>query len=258
MTAGGGYAMLPRMEPVPLKSVSASKLRLYEGCARRYYYAYGEGIVEPPTPATALGNYLHAVLEHYVKRLLVTGRDHDGEALYALAQSRRARFPLIPATGSVSFAEADVMLNRFAAAPIDPKKIYALEKGFRLPLTGELPVTIDGRIDRIDREADRLRIIDYKSGKHKLTEAELASDLQLKFYVVAVYELYRRRYREFSFTLAYLRDGSAVTVPAPYREEYRAELAARIKALRADTEYRKNPGEHCRHCPAFIPCRPFA
>lgn len=258
MTAAGGYAMLPPMEPVPLKSVSASKLRLYQGCARRYYYAYGEGIVEPPTPATALGNYLHAVLEHYVKHLLVTGRDRDGEALYALAQSRRARYPLIPATGSVSFAEADLMLNRFAATPIDPRKVFALEKGFRLPLTGDLPVAIDGRIDRIDREPDRLHIIDYKSGRRKLTEAELAADRQLIFYVVAAYELYRRRYREFSFTLVYLRDSSVVSVPASYREEYRAELAGQLKALRADTEYRKNPGDHCRHCPAFTPCRPFA
>ncbi len=241
-------------------------MRLYVACPRRYYYAYGEGVFDPPTPATRLGNYLHAVLEEYLKELVKARRPRDLELLFAIARRRRADDRSLPDEGKHSYAEADVMLNAFASKPIDPEAVFGLEKPFRVMIEGEPVAALEGRIDRIDllrgrgeparRGEERLHVIDYKSGTHALTEAELAEDLQMQAYVVAAHHLYRRRFRLFTFTLIYLRDGSEVSVETPYREEVRERLAALMTRIREDREYPRCVGRPCRRCPAFKACAP--
>lgn len=60
--------------------------------------------------------------------------------------------------------------------------VYAIEKGFTLKL-GE--VVVKGRIDRIDRLAEGLEIIDYKTGSPK-SKLEWDDRRQLVLYAMAV------------------------------------------------------------------------
>lgn len=245
---------------VPLATVSASKLKMYRRCARRYYYAYGENLRDPDTPETTLGTYLHEVLDRYLRHLVATGQERDLPRLYALARELRANYAL-PADGSCSQAEADLLLNRCAARAIDPRAVYALEMPFRLPLLPDETIHLTGRIDRIDRLAQRggppaLHIIDYKSGRHKIDETELAGDLQLQAYVVAVHHLFRQRYTQFRFSLLYLRDQTQVSCDTPYRLDDFTALANLAQTVRADREFALNPAPHCRYCAAFKRCQP--
>lgn len=248
---------MPELKAVPLATVSASKLKLYRRCARRYYYAYGENLRDPDTPETTLGTYLHEVLDRYLRHLVVTRQERDLARLYALARELREHYAL-PADGS---DESDLLLNRFAARAMDPKTIYALEIPFRLPLLPDNSLHLTGRIDRIDRVPAPdggflLHIIDYKSGRNKLDERELAADLQQQAYVTAVHHLFHQRYKFFRFSLFYLRDQSRVSCEAQYRPEVFDLLAQLALTVRDDREFARNPGPHCRHCAAFKVCRP--
>jgi len=249
------------IKKIELKSASVSKIRLYLRCPRRYYYAYGEGIFDPPTAATRFGNYVHEVLEDYLKYLVRTRKGVDNEALFGFARTRREEYQEIPATGGSSFAEADVVFNRFATRPVDPERIYGLERSFAVPLCETLGITFGGRIDRLELEpapgkTASLHIIDYKTGKHKLSETELADDLQCKGYVLGSFLLYRKRFTEFTFSLFYLRDHTTVTVRMEYRPEYQDEFIGYLTDMKKDTEYEKSIAPHCKHCPARKKCKP--
>ncbi|MFH1416214.1 MAG: PD-(D/E)XK nuclease family protein [Elusimicrobiota bacterium] len=249
------------MKEVELNSISASKLRLYILCPRRYYYSYGEGVVQEETRAMLFGTYVHAVLESYIKELLKSGLKQDLTALLRIASSNKEHFDAIEETGNLSFFEADILLNRFASQKIDPEKIYGVEKFFRIPLSENESVPIVGRIDRIDLEIGPddehlLHIIDYKTGRNELTESELKKDIQMKFYVLASYYLYRRRYTRFRFTLYYLTDNSKVSVSTYFDHGFLKEINSYIDIIKNDTEFKKKPAQHCKNCPAFKDCRP--
>jgi len=252
--------MATDIKKVELKSVSASKLRLYLQCPRRYYYAYGEGIFQEESPATRFGSYIHAVLEDYCKALVGAGSSRDMEKLYAAASARKKEFPGIPETGDLSFFEADVFLNRFASKEIDPETLYAVEKSFDIPFYDNGKVSLTGRIDRMDivrgKERDTLQITDYKTGKNELSEEELKNDIQMKFYIFAAFLLYRKRHRNIRFTLSYLRDGNESSFETSAPETFHGEIEGLIKELAGDSSYAKRPGSLCRQCPAFKVCKP--
>jgi RecB family exonuclease len=64
-----------------------------------------------------------------------------------------------------------------AAAPIGIERRVSFELG---------DVTWRGRIDRIEKDSDGVRIVDYKTSKNPVQLAEAADSLQLGFYALAV------------------------------------------------------------------------
>ncbi len=249
------------MEKYELKSVSASKLRLYLQCAKRYYYAYYEGMFQEETKATRFGSYIHSVLEDYLKCLLKNRKEQDIEALYEIANARKTEYQEITETGDHSFFESDIILNKFASKKIDPELIYTIEKFFKIPFFNDNKIAIEGRIDRIDitnnTDSDNLlHIIDYKTGKNKLTEEELTQDLQMQFYVAASYLLYKKTYSKFEFSHYYLLDNTKVSVCPEHPDSYIQNLTTHIEKMKNDTSFEKVTGTHCRFCPALKTCKP--
>ena len=249
------------MKKIELKSVSASKLRLYMECPRKYYYAYGEGIFQKETKSMIFGTYIHSVLELYLKHLLKSRKEQDMEALYAIARNKQKEYDMLDETGSDSFFEADVVLNKFASRKIDPERIYAVEKFFKLSLPDLEAVPIGGRIDRIDVEYGKkgdnlLHIIDYKTGKNEIQEPDLKNDIQMKFYLLGAYYMYRKLHKKFRFTLYYLRNNSQVSFETEFDNEYSREVAETIASVAGDDEYKKKITKQCRFCPAFKVCKP--
>lgn len=165
---------------------SATSLREYGLCPRRYYYGVIENIppaeeptpAEPPSagrpqpgnvlPADILGTLVHKVLEKYAKRRMhnrfpeeeQTWRDLYENAVREIAGDR---FDLA--------AEAETMLQDYLQSDLyrsfAPQQRFA-EYGFRLPLLQDerYTYTVTGIIDAIaEREDGSLEIIDYKSGR---------------------------------------------------------------------------------------------
>jgi RecB family exonuclease len=249
------------MKDIDFKTLSASKLRTYLMCPRRYYYAYGEGIFQEETKATVFGSYIHAVLEDYLKHLLVTRQSQDLKGLFNAASTRKIDFTSIPETGELSLFEADVVLNRFAAGKIAYDSLFALEKFFSIEPQNTHKIKLEGRIDRIDIEKideDQrlLHIIDYKTGKWRLNEEELRNDIQMKFYVLGAYHLYKQNFRNFIFSLYYVTDNSRIDIEPDDPEIYEKEINTYIETMAADTEFPKRIEKHCSYCPAHSVCKP--
>ncbi len=65
---------------LPREYISYSQIRLYQGCAKKYYYTYIEKIEIPMRDKIYLGIVSHASFEHYFKEK-IEGRKPTAEAL---------------------------------------------------------------------------------------------------------------------------------------------------------------------------------
>jgi superfamily I DNA/RNA helicase len=185
------FAPLPaRALPVP-ERLSVSDAVLWFQCGRRLYYQRFLGIAGEDSTSSELGNALHRVLQRFHERetTFVAGEDGDvARWTSSLCELRRAEwaastFEEGAAVAASAGAFADRVLGAYAArlgerARTAPFTVEACERSIEVPLG---PVTLRGRVDRIDREADGRRVlIDYKSGKAKTRPFAKALAAELK------------------------------------------------------------------------------
>ena len=170
---------------------SATSLREYDLCPRRYYYGVIENI--PPAeeqtpeeeqtpaeqpfanrqpgsalPADILGSLVHKVLEKYAKWRMHNQFREDEQVWHDLYENAVREI----AGGRFDLAEeAEIMLQDYLQSGLyrsfAPRQRFA-EYGFRLPLLQDdrYTYTVTGIIDAVaEREDGSLEIIDYKSGK---------------------------------------------------------------------------------------------
>ncbi len=171
------------------RPLSATALKSFLECRRRFYHRYIEGIVPHRMPQEMpeeyeMGNALHNAL-----RDVYGEQDHftDVKVLKAAVAQALVRHT----GGSVlerfleqlwlkkleSFFEHEI--RRFSEV-----RVKACEQKLTLPFG---PLTLEGRIDRIDRGPDGLEVLDYKSGSYSVYTAksvENATDFQLEFYAL--------------------------------------------------------------------------
>jgi RecB family exonuclease len=168
--------------------LSASRLKNFLECKRRYYYKYIQNIKDHEIPnseikAQDIGNILHKALYR-----VYSSSDHflDETKLVQKLQD----YLYCEASGDLVLKfHMDLWLKRlkeFAKKEIvrfrDGFRVYSLEKTLTINYQG---LILTGQIDRIDVRDNRLSIIDYKSGKlPKTTKKTIHNsvDFQLQFY----------------------------------------------------------------------------
>ncbi len=178
------------------RGISPSAINIYLECKLKFYFKQVAGIKEPKevdedVDARILGNFLHQVMEDFYKNLKerkksnqVDVSDFDGskEVISKLIDKAFIKnFHLNPEE------KVDYEGQRFIVREIVSRfanRIIELDKGMA-PFVMEAVeaqgniynakidfapgyVIIGGKIDRIDRKNDELRIIDYKTGRDKL------------------------------------------------------------------------------------------
>lgn len=178
------------------KGISPSALNTYIECRLRFYLRHVAKIkeadeVEEDLDARVLGNFLHEVMELFYKHLrerkgkkLIEAADlNDGEALinklidevfidaYRLDPSKQVQYEgqrLVVREVVKSFALRIIEMDKAYA----PFVMEALEQeGLLYNVKLDKPpgsVLLSGKIDRVDRKDNLLRVIDYKTGKDKL------------------------------------------------------------------------------------------
>ena len=168
-------------------TLSATGLKTYLTCKRRFYHRYIEGLdehqVEKDLPQEhEIGTALHdALQEVYEKKNRFTDK---AELKKAISQALKAN-------------SADTILDKYLhkmwmkrlEAFIDSEierfkdaEVLACEKSLSKEVCG---IRLNGNIDRIDRTAEGLEVLDYKSGaypKYTARTVEKAKDFQLEFY----------------------------------------------------------------------------
>jgi CRISPR/Cas system-associated exonuclease Cas4 (RecB family) len=185
------------------KGISPSALNTYMECRLRFYLRHIAKIKEPDEveedlDARVLGNFLHQVMEFFyieIKKIkksnLVEPQDFDntGDLVLnlidkAFIESYRLE-PDKPVRYEGQRLVVREVVKRFVHRILEMDKAYApfhielLEQGgieYKISIDQYPGSTLlSGKIDRVDRKGDLVRVIDYKTGKDRLDFESIAS-----------------------------------------------------------------------------------
>jgi RecB family exonuclease len=173
------------------RKFSPTALGMYEKCPKQFEFAYllRPEIEEALSPHLVLGNAVHAALA-FVYRLPVEQRTET-----ALHQALRHHWALIPDRDQ-AFLDQDEERS-WGLRALDSLSDYARRNDLRIrPLLVEdwiearLPTgrTICGRVDRVDRargEDPGIEVIDYKTGRCRMDDADVSNLISARLYALA-------------------------------------------------------------------------
>ena len=185
-------------EKVPLKEISgpydftqqrlsATGLKTFLTCKRKFYHKYVEGLKNHEIPQDMPKEHEVGTVLHEALQVVYEAQDHfsDVDAL------RKAVGKALDEHGGRSVLDAylhKLWMNRLElffeqeVARFKEVRVMACESRLEREVRG---IKLYGAIDRIDRTADGLEVLDYKSGKYQtytLKTLENAKDFQLEFY----------------------------------------------------------------------------
>lgn len=253
--------------------LSPSQVESLLTCPRKYFLAR-EARAEPPREIrTILGSVIHAVAERAASGELGPG-DVD-----AALDGVWADIPFPAAWLSASErAEADAAVRRFLAW--QEGHDHADLVGVEVPFAAE--VTVDGRqvrlvgaVDRLERREDgSLKVVDFKTGRTKPSQAAAEATPQIGVYQLAVEAGgFGEPAPSAGASLVYLRVEDGENWPKEFRQpslrerphltDDPAELAyptwvhhqvARACDVLEAGRFDAQPGEHCTYCPVRSSC----
>lgn len=240
------------MEPMP--KVSPLRVRVFDTCRLRYRYQYVDkdaGRVKPRLrPADTAGSLVHRVLCDFFTKVPENERDRQ-RLLDMFEDGWRALSPgYFRVPGVEQYHESSVhQLENFAAKFDLDARPFAVEPYFQVEVAPG--VTLFGRLDRVDEEADgTLHIIDYKTG----TQPEEIDPKQLVLYALMLEAATGRTASAASFW--YLDDASVWTTyfTEDGKRHAREELLAAVEDMQNITEFPPTIGPHCEYCPFYKVC----
>lgn len=188
------------------KGFSASSINIWRNCTLQFYLSYLAGIGEPDEPeetieSATLGNVIHEILrEFYAPIINQTLTVSDIERMRAQAESfARKAFVKYYKNGDVEHGKnllmvrviheyinnlLDTELNSITKAGmvheiLEVESLYEQNRSIQTK-SGAVEIKLKGYIDRIDRTANKIRIIDYKTGKVEARELRLKIWEELK------------------------------------------------------------------------------
>jgi DNA helicase II / ATP-dependent DNA helicase PcrA len=167
--------------------LSASAVDTYERCGLQFKLERDWRLAAKPAAAMQYGAAIHRVLRTYYEAIRV-GRPKSDEELIALFRSDLADAKIQERYQHELYEQQGIaqLLDFLAKARSQPpREVLHTEESFEIHIG---PVTVVGRMDRVDRLADgTVAIVDYKTGKARDQEAADAS-LQLSLYAIAARE----------------------------------------------------------------------
>ncbi len=204
--------ILDRLDTMFAGSASATLLGKYFNCPLDFYFQYvmdfgEEQSVEEEVEHSTFGIFVHGVLEELYEPFAIFDKDGNKQSVKNLTsfdvEQMIRNYELILhrkfleyfkdektfKTGKnlLSYRMASHMIKQFLKAEIkflseqqEDVYIESLEREYRsqveIPVAGETKkVTLRGYIDRIDRIGDKIRIVDYKTGKVDKTNVTFLS-----------------------------------------------------------------------------------
>jgi ATP-dependent helicase/nuclease subunit B len=237
--------------------LSATALKTFLECRRRFYYRYVAGLTPHQLPREMpeefeIGNALHNAL-----RDVYAARDRFTDAKVLKAAVAQA---LVSHSGTT---ELERFLQQLWLKKLEPffahearrfasVRVRACEAAMAMPYAG---LTLEGRIDRIDSGPEGLEVLDYKSGSYPVYTAktvENATDFQLEFYTLLAAQQGKVAYSGYYD----LNSGEIVTDALQPRKF--ALLDEHLATLR-DTKHfvfdRTEELSRCRFCPYADLCQ---
>ena len=251
----------------PPSALSPSRAADFMTCPLLYRFRVIDRIPEPPTPATARGTLVHAVLERLFDRPAASRTPAAAREMLVPEWERLAEAD--PELGalfsddserSVWLREASAALDGYFTLE-DPRRLEPAERECYVETELDSGLKLRGYIDRLDMTpAGDIRIVDYKTGKVPREAYEASALFQMKFYALVIWRV--RGVIPRMLQLMYVADGELLRY-APDEADLRATqrkleaLWQAIERARAAGDWRPRPGklcDWCRHkalCPEF-------
>jgi hypothetical protein len=183
-------ALLEHMSREIARGISPTQLNTYVTCSLRYYYSYLSNLkeeeeVQESMNAGTFGNLVHKTLEEIDHELAALGKPVQKEDLRQMLKTVPGRVHRIYSEShpggslqnglnyllyKVASHVIKNLLEHQLEEGIFPLEILGLEKTMSTSITLDIsgkPVKVQlyGRIDRIDKVGNTIRVIDYKTGK---------------------------------------------------------------------------------------------
>lgn len=223
---------------------------MYERCPREFALDYLTDAEDPrlPTPQLVLGNTVHAALAGYMR---APTSERSEELAHTLLRhywscAPRAQAFIHDEEEAAWGRQALALLSRFVAGPDATATPFALEEWVRAQLPNGRRVC--GRVDRVDRAAEGLVVIDYKTGRRP-EDFVLKDEVAARLYALAAFRTFHQPVAavRFRWLGAGIEDcwypDSEDTAPL---EDELAELTER---LCSDRVMLPQSGPWCRRCP---------
>lgn len=242
---------MPRRNPKPgtprLPRFSPTRISLYLFCPRAYYLYYDRGLKwSSITSGHALGGHLHRALQTFHERggaaqvpvdeLIAELRERWSEAGFNSPEEAAAQLEV-----------GEQLLHQYHASAPEPGRVTLwTEKTVqhRYP-----DFVLFGKLDRLDRRPDgSLEVIDYKSGRLKVTTEEVRGSLAMSVYQLLVARQHPGE--RVHSSIHCLRSGESATIVRSPEEldEFEREICEVVHTLLQDREMRARPGAQCREC----------
>lgn len=229
-----------RLPPV----LSASKLKTFVGCGRRYKYQYIERVPVLKHPAAALGTAIHNTIDAVYKEK----RDPIKFFVDAFDEEIRNANILLNYDEYQKYREDGIKM--VGDYPYNDWMPIATEVEFRLPFPDKhRPLCeIHGFID----QTHEWGFADLKSNKQRPKQEELDNDLQFIIYQWA-YEQLRGKPAE-KCVWYHLRTQQAINADVIGKNDVALNVIRELLQVRRDNTFTKNRTFFCRWCPFRDPC----
>ena len=234
---------------------SASRLKTYLECKRKYYYRYLQKLQAKPEEELNEGVFLHSLLDHL-------HREHDSysnkeemqksmdillDQLLPYDDASTNYKKLLWKAKLTGYIESQI--NHFNAE----WKVVEREKEFSGDIGG---LKFKGRIDRIDQNPTHTLMLDYKSGSTKQAQKtknlETLNDLQMSIY----HHLLSPKYQNITLAFVKLFEGGEVEEITALEEknERLSEVIIELKQTKSFVAEKCEDLQKCKWCEFTLMC----
>ncbi|MEA3490708.1 MAG: PD-(D/E)XK nuclease family protein [Campylobacterota bacterium] len=234
---------------------SASRLKVYLECKRKYYYSYIQNIKAKSEDEPNEGALLHLLLDHLYRQ---RDRYHSADEMRSIIS--RVLDELLPQSDAkIAYLK---LLWREKLKGFADAQIEHFEAGWHVvarehEVSGEIGgLRFRGRIDRIDQDDTATLIIDYKSGSTKeanrVKNLENLSDFQMSIYD----QLLAKNYQNITLAFMQILEGGRLEEIMMLEEKSRllAEHIAELKQTKQFTASRCENLQKCKYCEFALMC----
>src|SRR3970040_1754742 len=230
--------------------LSPLRVRYFKACRLRYRYQYVDKLPARLRTGDTAGSLVHNILCDFFAKVPRKKRDEKrlvdmSEERWAALSPRYLRMAGVDELHDHSLG----VLRRFAQRENLAAQPFRVEEYVQVRIAPE--VTLFGRMDRIDEEADGgLHIIDYKTGSHP---GDVDAS-QLHLYAIMVERKLERTVSRASFW--YLDDGSVWTaaLTAADQERALAGALAAVKEMQSEERFEATLAPPRGRCPYLYTC----
>jgi len=234
---------------------SASRLKTYLECKRKYYYRYIEKIEAKKEEEMNEGAFLHLLLDHLYRE-----KEHYDSKEEMQKNIDMLLDQLLPFDDSQTAYKKLLWkekLKGFVSSQIEHFKADWRVVEREVEVQGEIGgLRFKGRIDRIDQNATDTLILDYKSGStaeaNKTKNLETLTDLQMSIY----HQILTGKYQNMNLAFVKILEGGTLEEITAL-EEKNTLLAQHIIELKQTNSFVAEKCEDlqkCKYCEFTLMC----